>query len=108
MREYTPTVLSQIIIIMKKTIRRVGLTVDERSAGDGRRIIQTVIDTAKELGVDPSEKSILVYDILDAEALEMLLSNRTGNTNGHLQISFLLWGIHFLVTPQEVVATRLN
>ncbi|KAB1185376.1 MULTISPECIES: HalOD1 output domain-containing protein [Haloferax] len=76
---------------------------------DDGQIIDALVGSAIELGIDPDRTSALLYDVLDVEALVTLVNeDDESQTNAHLQISFNIWGIHFLVTSREVIATQLS
>lgn len=94
---------------MKKTTRCVGGKTTDGTMSDAGQIIEALIGSAIELGIDPDRTPALLYDVLDVEALVMLVNgDDESQTDAHLQISFNIWGIHFLVTSREVIATRLG
>ncbi|KAB1190574.1 hypothetical protein GJR96_16575 [Haloferax sp. MBLA0076] len=106
--ENTPVrILTNSVLLKKITHRFDAGSNDSVRSGVGR-IVETLIESAVELGIEPDEESTPLYDVLDAEALEALSGSVGCRTDDHLQISFLIWGVHFLVTPQEVIATPLR
>ncbi|UVE50282.1 hypothetical protein KU306_15495 [Haloferax larsenii] len=57
---------------------------------------------ATELGVDPTQESTRLQDVLDVDSLHALVGDTRAAT---VQVSFDIWGIQFTVTPLTVAAT---
>ncbi|WP_396612111.1 hypothetical protein ACH9L7_02165 [Haloferax sp. S1W] len=76
--------------------------VERRWGNKGESLTAALVESALELGVDPSRESTQLQDILDVDSLQTLAGS-SGQTT-RVQISFEIWGLRYAVTPLTVAA----
>lgn len=69
---------------------------------EGADLPELIVDVAVELGVDPSQEIVVLYDVVDVEALEALVRERSPDSN--VMVSFNIWGLHFMLNSGSVIA----
>lgn len=68
-------------------------------------LTEALVEAALQLGVDPSRESTRLQDAIDVDSL-LALVDASDNPASDLQVSFDIWGIRYVVTPDSVAASR--
>ncbi|WP_191965841.1 MULTISPECIES: HalOD1 output domain-containing protein [Haloferax] len=69
-------------------------------------VVEAIVESAIELGIDPAQTSTSLQDTVDVDALTTLVKEAS-STESTLHVSFDVWDINYVVTPLSVVATSL-
>ena len=78
----------------------------ERRFRPGRDSLpKTLVDLAAELDIDSRQQSVRLQDVVDIDALYALIEEPR-ETKSDIRVSFVVWGIRFVVTPTSIAATK--
>ncbi|WP_157533035.1 hypothetical protein [Haloferax profundi] len=79
--------------------------IEIRLTDKNHALTEALVEAALQLGVDPSRESTRLQDAIDVDSL-LALVDASDNPASDLQVSFDIWGIRYVVTPEKVAASR--